>query len=212
MESCRMEKPAQTEHPILDLLARRWSPRAFADRRVEPEKLRRLFEAARWSASSFNEQPWRFILATKDDPREYARLLGCLIEKNQAWAVHAPVLMLGLTRTHFTKTGKPNRVHEHDLGLAMGNLTIQAMAMDLWVHQMAGIDPDQARTTYSVPDDFTILTACAIGYMGDPDILPEGLREAERSTRSREPLDEFVFARTFGEPGLTSGATPSGMP
>lgn len=195
-----MEKPAKTDHPIHELLARRWSPRAFSDRAIEPENVRRLFEAARWSASSFNEQPWRFIAATKDDAAAYARVLACLVEANQAWARSAPLLILTLSKKTFTKTGKPNRVHEHDIGLAAGNLTVQAMAMGLFVHQMAGIEPAKIRATFAVPEEFEPVTAIAVGYGADPSSLPEGwMREAEASPRARKPLRELVFTARFGE-------------
>ncbi len=147
-------KEATPGHPVLDVIKKRWSPRAFADRRVEPETLEQLLEAARWAASSFNEQPWRFILATKDEPEHYARVLDCLIEGNQAWAQHAPVLMLTVARKTFTRNGKPNRHAWHDVGLAMGNMVAQATALGLHVHQMAGILPEKARVVFAIPDDY----------------------------------------------------------
>src|SRR6266702_6198279 len=126
-----MEKLAETQYPIHDLLRRRWSPRAFSDRRVEPDKLRSLWEAARWAASSFNEQPWSFIVATRQKQEEHARLLSCLVEKNQQWARLAPVLMVSVAKLKFEKTGKPNRHAFHDVGLAMGNLLVEATALGL---------------------------------------------------------------------------------
>ena len=138
-----MEKPAPTDHPIEEILRRRWSPRAFSDRIVEPEKLQSLWEAARWAASSFNEQPWYFIVATKQKLEEHARLLSCLVEKNQQWARLAPVLMVSIAKLNFEKTGKPNRHAFHDVGLAMGNMLVQATALGLFVHQMAGFSPEK---------------------------------------------------------------------
>ena len=121
-------KQAGPDHPIHDLLARRWSPYGFADRPVPAADLRSLFEAARWAASSYNEQPWTYIVATKEDPEEFARLLSCLVEGNQAWAQAAPVLALGCTSLVFKKNGKPNAAAIHDLGLAAGNLCAEATA------------------------------------------------------------------------------------
>lgn len=195
-----MEKPAENAHPLHDLLKRRWSPRAFSDRRVEPAKLRQLFEAARWAASSFNEQPWRFIVATKDDPAAFDQALGCLVEKNQAWAKGAPVLVLTFFKKTFTRNAAPNRVALHDLGQAVAGLTVQATALDLFLHQMGGIVPDIIRDTYAVPDDFEPATAIAIGYAGDPESLPEEFRAGERAPRSRNPLPAFVFTGRFGQP------------
>src|SRR5207247_9166076 len=124
---------------IHDLLRRRWSPRAFSDRRVEPDKLRSLGEAARWSPSSYNEQPWSFIVGTKEDEAEYARLLSCLVEGNIEWAQHAPVLMVSVARLSFEEDGKPNRHAFHDVGQAVANLIVQATALGLVVHQLAGM-------------------------------------------------------------------------
>ncbi len=203
MSSSRLtvpDKHAITEHDIIDVLAERWSPRAFADRPVEPEKLRQLFEAARWAASSFNEQPWRYIVATKDDPEAYGRLLNCLNAFNQDWAQTAPVLMLGFYKTTFSRNGKPNRCAPHDLGAASAQLTAQATALDLYVHQMAGIEMDAIRDAYDVPDDFEPLAALAIGYRGDPDALPDKLAKQEHNERSRRPLNETVFGDGWSEP------------
>src|SRR5438034_4461471 len=174
-----MEKPAQTDYPIEEILKRRWSPRAFSDRMVELEKLQSLWEAARWAASSFNEQPWYFIVATKQKLEEHARLLSCLVEKNQQWARLAPVLMVSVTKLNFEKTGKPNRHAFHDVGLAMGNMIVQATAMGLFVHQMAGFSPEMVRQKYGVPEAYEPVAAIAIGYADDPDVLPESFREQE---------------------------------
>lgn len=194
-----IEKLAETEHPIHDLLQRRWSPRAFAGRAVEPEKLRSLMEAARWAPSSFNEQPWSFIVATKEEPVEYERLLGCLVEGNMQWARNAPVLMLSLAKLHFDRNGQPNRHAFHDVGLAVENLVLQATALGLAVHQMAGFHVEKARELYGVPEGVEPVAAIAVGYPGDPESLPEPLRERERAPRNRKPLDAFVFSGSWGQ-------------
>ncbi len=194
-----MEKPAEVEHPILEPIQRRWSPYVFADKPVETSKLMSLLEAARWSASAFNEQPWRFILATKDQPEAYAKALGCLVEANQNWAKQAPVLILTVTRTMFTRNDNDNRVHQHDLGLAVQNLVLQATSMDLFAHQMAGVDLDKVKAEYNLPDGFEPQTAIAIGYGVEADDLPKDLREKEQAPRSRKPFSEFVFGDDFGK-------------
>jgi nitroreductase len=195
-----MEKPADAQYPILDLLRRRWSPRAFADRLVEPEKLRGLLEAARWAPSSYNEQPWSFLVATKDDPENFQRLLSCLVEGNQAWAQFAPVLMISIARLNFAQNGQPNRHAFHDVGLAAENLVIQAMALDLMVHQMAGFYPDKAREVFRIPPGYEPVAAIAVGYPGEPDRLPEKLRQRELAPRTRKMLREFVFGGEWGRP------------
>src|SRR5262245_27843913 len=149
-----MEKLADTTYPIEPLLQQRWSPRAFAVRSVEPAKLLRLWEAARWSASCSNQQPWYFLVATREDEAEYARMLSCLRENNQQWASQAPVLMVSVAKLSFDMNGQPNRYAFHDVGLGVANLIVQATALGLCVHQMAGFYPDKVRELYGVPDDF----------------------------------------------------------
>ncbi len=194
-----MEKPADTQFPIHDLLARRWSPRAFAERSVETEKIERLLEAARWASSCFNEQPWVFLIATNDQPAAHNSLLSCLVEGNQVWAKRAPLLMITVAKLHFDHNGHTNRHAIHDVGLAVGNLVVQATTMDLVIHQMAGILPEQIRESYSLLLGYEPVTALAIGYPGDLTTLPEEFREREQASRSRKTLQEFVFSKTWGQ-------------
>jgi hypothetical protein len=133
------EKKASPDYPIHEPLAERWSPYAFADRRVPAAEVRSLFEAARWAPSSYNEQPWRYLVATKDDPEPFQRLLSCLVEGNQIWAQAAPVLALGVVSLRFARNAQDNRAAVHDLGLAAGNLLVEATVRGLFVHQMIGI-------------------------------------------------------------------------
>lgn len=192
-------KHASPDHPIHDLLAQRWSPYAFADRPVTVEDLRSLFEAARWAASSYNEQPWSYIVATRESPREFQRLLSCLVDGNQTWAKAAPVLALGCTSLNFTRNGQPNAAAIHDLGLAAGNLCLEATARGLCVHQMIGILPDKARDEFKIPDGVQPLTGLAIGYAADPNTLPEKLKERDLAVRTRKPLAKFVFRGQWGD-------------
>ena len=193
-----MRPPNDVAHPVHELIRRRWSPRAFAGRAVEPEKLRRLFEAARWAPSSFNAQPWGYLVATKDDPAEFERMLACLVEGNQAWARSAPVLMVAVATHAFEHNGKPNRHALHDLGAATAFLTLEATSLDLFVHPMAGILPAQVREAYALPDGVEPVTALALGYLGDPDTLPENLRARELQPGKRKPIGDFVFRGAWG--------------
>jgi nitroreductase len=193
-------KKAATGHPILQVLAERWSPYGFEDRPVSEADLRSLFEAARWAASSYNEQPWNYLVATRENPQEFRRLLSCLVEANQAWAKAAPVLVLGIVRLQFAKNNKDNRAAVHDLGLAAGNLVAEATARGLSVHQMIGILPDKAREIYQIPEHFEAWTAMAIGYKADPAKLPDALKERDLAPRQRKPLSEFVFTGQWGKP------------
>ena len=194
-----MDKPAPVDHPIEEILKRRWSPRAFSDRIVERDKLQRMFEAARWAASSFNEQPWSFIVASKEKPDEYAALLSCLTEKNQQWARRAPVLMVSVAKLNFEKNGKPNRHAFHDVGMAVSNLIVQATGLGLYVHQMAGFSVERVRETYGVPEGFEPVAAIAVGYPDDPNVLPEQFRQQEVGPRQRKPIDSFIFEAKWGE-------------
>ena len=193
-----MTKRAATDYPVQDLIATRWSPYAFADRPVSKDDLHSLFEAARWAPSSYNEQPWSYLVASRDQPEEFERLLSCLVEANQAWAKLAPVLALGCTSLNFTRNGQPNAAAVHDLGLASANLVLEATARGLAVHQMIGILPDRARELYQIPEGVRPLTGLAIGYAGDPGRLPEKLRDRDLARRSRKPLATFVFGGKWG--------------
>jgi len=193
-----MEKAAETTYPIEEILRRRWSPRAFSDRMIEPEKLQSLFEAARWAPSSFNEQPWNFIIATREHPEDHARLLSCLVEGNQKWARLAPVLMVSVAKLNFDKTGAPNRHSFHDVGLAVGNMLVEATALDLFVHQMAGFSPAKVTELYGIPDGFEPVAAIAVGYAAEVEVLPEDLKAKELGGRSRKPVSTFVFQGRWG--------------
>jgi len=194
-----MSKIAKTDHPVHELVARRWSPYGYSARPVAEPDLRSLFEAARWAPSSYNEQPWRYILASRDDPAQFERLLECLVPANREWARTAPVLALGVFKRSFSHDGSPNAVAMHDLGLAAGNLCLEATARGLYVHQMAGILPERARELFGIPDDFQPITGIAIGYAADLDTLPEKLRRRDTTPRRRKPLGELVFGPRWGE-------------
>jgi nitroreductase len=191
-------KIAKPDHPIRDEIARRWSPYVFDARPVAKDDLRCLFEAARWAASSYNEQPWTYIIASKEEPEEFAKVLSCLVELNQGWAKEAPVLGLGVVSRNFTRNGKPNKAAIHDLGAASASLTFEATARGLFVHQMIGIEPERAREVYGIPEGHEAYTGLAIGYAGDPGKAPEKMRERDTVGRERRALREFVFTGKWG--------------
>ena len=196
-----MEKPADTQYPIHDVMRRRWSPRAFDERPIEPEKLRSLFEAARWAPSSNNGQPWRFLVATRDNKIDYDRLLNCLVEANQKWAYRAPVLLLSVAKLQF-EDGSPNRHALYDTGMAVENLSLQATELGLVAHQMAGFLIDRARADCQIPEGYEPVAMMAIGYPGDPALLSDRLRVRETQPRDRKPVTEFVYATTWQKPSL----------
>ncbi len=193
-----MDKPAETQFPLHDLLKRRWSPRAFSDQPMGRDQLHALLEAARWAPSSSNEQPWRFIVATKAEPMDYDRLLACLMEGNRKWAFRAPVLMLSVARMAFEEDGRPNRHAFHDVGLATENLLLQAAALGLVAHPMAGFDIEQARADLKIPSGYEPVAMIAVGYPGELSVLPDYLQQRELKPRERKPLTEIAFSGQWG--------------
>jgi nitroreductase len=193
-----MHNPAKTDHPVHEFIRNRWSPRAFSDKTLSPETLRSLFEAARWAPSSSNEQPWAFLVATKQDPENHAKTLRTLVEFNQAWAQHAPVLVIAVSEMEFARNNTPNRNAFYDTGAAVAHLTMEATARGLFVHQMAGFDPHKASELFSIPRGWEPIAVFAIGFPGDPDSLPDKLRERELAPRSRKPISEFVMSGKWG--------------
>jgi nitroreductase len=194
-----MAKTAVTRFPILGPIAERWSPRAFDDRPIAEEDLTAMFEAARWAASAFNAQPWRFVYALRGEPA-FATLLACLRETNAGWAQHAAVLVIAAAKTTH-EDGSPNGHAIHDLGQAMATLAIEATARGIHVHQMAGFYPDKARELLGVPAGYEPKTAAALGYLGDHGRLPEKLRERELAARQRKPLEELTFRGAWPKQG-----------
>lgn len=195
-----MKNPAPTEYPINELLRDRWSPRAFADKAIPPADLRSLFEAARWAPSSSNEQPWAFIVATRDDQENFDKALLPLVEFNANWAKHAFVLGYAVSELAFAKNNTPNRNAHYDTGAAMSQLTTEATSRGLLVHQMAGFDPDTARDTFEIPSGWEAIAAFVIGYPGDPASLPQPYRDRETLPRVRKPIRDFVMTGKWANP------------
>jgi nitroreductase len=187
-------KQAPAVEGVLPAINQRWSPRSFADRNVSQDLLRQVFEAARWAASSYNEQPWRFLVGDRNS-LTYKKIFASLMPFNQAWAVAAPVLILGAAKTKFSHNDAPNRVALFDLGAASSYLTLQASALGLSAHQMAGFDEGAARQAFEIPDIYLLGSVIALGYQGDPAALPnEQFLAQEVAPRQRKPLKDFVFS------------------
>ena len=189
-----MKKPAPSEFPVHELIRERWSPRAFADKPVPQDVLRSIFEAARWAPSSFNEQPWAYIVATKDDKENFEKMLSVLVDFNVQWAKSAPVLALAVAKLTFAKNNAPNRNAQYDTGAATALLSVEATARGLAVHQMAGFDAEKARQVFGIPKGWEPIAALAIGYPGDPASLPPPLKDREMAPRTRKPIAEFVMS------------------
>jgi nitroreductase len=195
-----VSKIAKTAHPILPVIAERWSPRAFDPaRELAPAELMQLFEAARWAASADNAQPWRFVYAFRDKPG-FAEILNCLKPTNMIWARNACVLMVAIAQL-LRDNNEPNRHALHDVGQALAALMLQATSMGLGGHQMAGFDPSKARATLSIPVQFEPITAVAVGWPGDPAGLPDHLRQRELASRQRKPIEAFAFDARWQQEG-----------
>lgn len=193
-----MNKPAPVDYPVHELIQNRWSPRAFSDRAIPAEVLRSLFEAARWAPSSNNEQPWAYLVATMDDADSFEKALGSLVEFNANWAKKAPVLVIAVAELAFAKNNAPNRNAFYDVGAASLQLSIEATARGLVVHQMAGFDPETAKEAFNIPQGWEPIAAMAIGYPGETSSLPEPLQTREKAPRTRKPIREFVMSGQWG--------------
>lgn len=187
-------KQAPAVEGVLPVIHHRWSPRSFANREVSAADLALVFEAARWAASSYNEQPWRFLVGTRKSDT-YKKILSALMPFNQAWATSAPVLILGVARTKFTHNSSPNSVALYDLGAATAYLTLQAASLGISTHSMAGFDARVAREVFAIPEEFQPAAVTALGYQGEPAALPnEQFIASEVEPRRRKPLSEIALS------------------
>ena len=193
-----LEHETINQHPVHDLMRLRRSPRAFSDKSVTPQQLRSVLEAARWAPSANNRQPWHFIIATKDAPELYERLFNLLMDGNKRWAGNAPVLLLAVATLATNPQGETSMRSLYDLGLATAQLTAQATALGLSVHQMGGFHADLARQEFAIPDGFEPVVAIALGYPDDPENLPEDLREREQAPRSRQAARRVCVRTDLG--------------
>jgi nitroreductase len=188
---------ANTDHPVSEIIAKRWSARAFSTRAVEFSKLLSILEAARWAPSSRNEQPWRYIVFTSDNPEMLKKAQSVLKEIND-YAKRAPILICAITKKTYSENGNPNRLHFHDLGAANENMFLEAFNQGLIMHEMGGFDVQKATEIFNVPEDYEVGIMIAIGYQDTYHVLPERLRHKASTPRVRKPLSEIVFIEEIG--------------
>jgi nitroreductase len=188
---------ANADYPISELIAKRWSARAFSTRPVEKSKLLSVLEAARWAPSSRNEQPWRYIVFTNDNPEMLQKAQSVLKEIND-YAKRAPILICAITKKTYSENGSPNRLHFHDLGAANENMFLEAFNQSLIMHEMGGFDVEKAREIFNLPEDYEVGIMIAIGYQDTYHVLPDRLREKAFAPRVRKPLSEIVFIEKIG--------------
>lgn len=197
-------RAAGTEVAIHDLLAERWSTRAFDPAPLHDDDVAALLEAARWAPSAMNHQPWRFLVGRSDgevaDPT-HDGLLAAMADSNRLWAQRAPLLVAALARVE-EADGAPRAIGPYELGLAVAQLTVQAHALGLHVHQIGGFSADAVRDAFDVPSAYRPVVLLAVGRLGDDAHLPGWARERETAPRERLPLQEIAFAGSFGEPAL----------
>ncbi|OGA22429.1 MAG: nitroreductase [Betaproteobacteria bacterium RIFCSPLOWO2_02_FULL_67_26] len=195
------KRMAVTSKPIHDLLASRWSTRAFDPARpVSRDQLATLLEAGRWAPSCNGDEPWRYLIwDRKRDPEGFQKAFDCLSENNRKWVKNVPLLMLSCAGSNFEATGKPNRWTQHDTGAASVSMALQAEAMGLMVHQMGGYDAEKARAAFSVPAEYTPMAMIAVGYPTGPEILDEETKAKELRPRGRKPLAERFFEGGWGK-------------
>ncbi len=193
-------KLADTVSGVHDLFRTRWSPRAFSNREVSNRDLEKILDAARWAASSYNEQPWRFFVVRKSELAAYERFLNLLVPANQAWAKTAPVLIITAAKKNFSHNNSPNYYALHDAGQALAHLFLEATALGLHAHGMGGFDHERARKQLNLPDDYHVGAAVALGYAGSPDQLPDNYRKTEIAKRTRKPLSEIAFGESWNQP------------
>lgn len=192
-----MEKPAKTTFDIHPIIKKRWSPRAFQSTPIQKETVMRLLEAARWAPSSFNEQPWRFMVGFKGD-NTWQKIHDAMVEFNQQWAGNAPVLIMAIGNKISSK-GKTNAVYQYDVGQSMAYLTFQATEEGLATHQMGGFSKEKAIELFDIPEDHEPIALMAIGHQDKPGTLSPDFEKMENAPRARKPLSELVFAGEFGE-------------
>lgn len=196
------DRLAKTSVPIHELLARRWSPRAYdAGRPVTRGELAALLEAARWAPSCNGDEPWRYLIWDKSrDPEGWQRAYDCLTESNRKWCRNVPLLMLSCAGSVFGHSGKPNRYAQHDTGMASLSLALQAVALGLIAHQMGGYDAERARAAFGIPAEYTPMAMIAVGCQASPDVLDEDTRAKELRPRSRKALTECFFEGSWAKP------------
>jgi nitroreductase len=187
---------------VLDVIRNRWSPLSFSAKPVEEEKLRQMFEAASCAPSSMNEQPWLFVIATKNDGESFNDFASFLTESNREWAKEAWALIVTLARTKFSYKERPNAHAFHDTGMAVANMITQAVSLDIYAHQMGGILPDKIREYFSLPNDIEPVTVIAIGYLGDGSGLSDDLKKRHNTRRTRKNISEIAFRGKFGNPAF----------
>jgi nitroreductase len=187
---------------ILEIIQERWSPYSFSSAHVEEFKLKAMFEAAGYAPSCRNEQPWIFVYATRENTRIFADYLEFMTDSNKVWAKEAYAIIISMARTKFALNGKPNRWAFHDTGMAVQNLLLQALAMDIYVHQMAGYSIEKVKEYFKLDETIEPVAVMAVGYIGDGNLLSPELLKRDEKRRPRKSLHDYAYKNTLSEPAF----------
>ena len=182
---------------ILEIIQERWSPYSFSPAPVEEYKLKAMLEAASYAPSCNNDQPWMFVIATQQDRDVFDKFLGFLVEGNRVWAKYAYALVISMARTKFSYNGMPNRYAFHDTGMAVSNMLLQALTMDVFVHQMGGFSVDKVKEHFNLNDEIEPVAMMAVGYIGDGASLSPELLKRDEKRRPRKSVNEYAFKNTL---------------
>lgn len=187
---------------VLDIIKNRWSPVSFSGGPVEEYKLKAILEAAGYAPSSMNEQPWMFIMTTKEYPGNFSDFIGFLDVSNQIWARNAYALIISFARMNFVYKNRVNKYAFHDVGLAVGNMLVQAQSMNVYAHQMGGFSPEKVKQYFSLPEGIEPVTIISLGYHGDGSELPEELKRRDNTRNVKKKILEFAFRNGITEPAF----------
>jgi len=187
---------------ILEIIQERWSPYSFSPAPVEEFKLKAMFEAAGYAPSCNNEQPWIFVHTTREDSRVFADYISFMNESNRVWAKEAYAIVISMARTRFSRSGKFNRYAFHDTGMAVANLLLQALAMDVYVHQMGGFSVEMVKEYFGLDENIEPVAVMAVGYIGDGYSLPPELLKRDETRRPRKSVNEYSFKNSLSNPAF----------
>jgi len=184
---------------ILEIIQERWSPYSFSSAPVEKFKLKAIFEAAGCAPSCNNDQPWLFVFTTREHEMVFSDYIGFMNEGNKIWAKNAYAIVISMARTRFSHNGKPNRWAFHDTGMAVSNLLLQALALDVYVHQMGGYSVEKVKEYFKLGNDIEPVAMMAIGYLGDGSSLTPELLKRDEERRPRKSISEYIFKNTLSD-------------
>ena len=187
-------KRAVTQFPVIEEIKKRWSPRAFDTKKsITRDDINTILEAASWAPSAMNEQPWRYVVALKEETEKFNAVVNCLFDANTLWAKNAAALVVSFAKLTYSSNGKTNSAALHDVGMANQNMLLQAASMDIYTHVMGGFDKEKVKEVFKTEPDMQPVVIIALGSLGNPEDLPEPLKVREIAARTRKNIEEIVL-------------------